>query len=194
MAARASLLILHARPAPRQVCISRGGDILVRGDGVSTISEILQGLFAPKAFDAIRQQVMRFLRIRRADHSVGEFFAEFDLIRREAGPKVGMGAGYPDQIASILRMDNAALSRQEKSLLMAICHTSLWFADASANMRRLFVSRGIERRQDAMISRKAVEPRVSDEDLEAPAAYGGAKCGGRGRRRKRVPQKRVGTR
>ena len=65
--ARASLLISHMRPAPRQACLAAGGDIPDRADGVSKILDILRTYSAPEAVDAIHQQVMRFMRFRRAD-------------------------------------------------------------------------------------------------------------------------------
>ena len=56
--ARASLLISRGQPAPRQVCLAEGGDILDRGDGVSKISDALQTYFAPESVYAIRKLVM----------------------------------------------------------------------------------------------------------------------------------------
>ena len=40
--ARVSLSILHAQPAPRQVCLAEGSDISGHGDGVSQILNIAQ--------------------------------------------------------------------------------------------------------------------------------------------------------
>ena len=102
---------------------------------------ILRNCFAPEAADAIRHQVTRYVRFRGADQSIDEYIAEYDLLRRKAESEMEMGAGYPEQFVSVLRMDNAALSRHEKSLVMASCHRSLEFETASGNMRRLFGSR-----------------------------------------------------
>ena len=43
--ARASLSILHAQPAPRQVCLAEGSDISGHGDGVSQILNISRNYF-----------------------------------------------------------------------------------------------------------------------------------------------------
>ena len=59
LTARASLLILRARPAPRQVCLAAGSDIPDHADGASKILNISRSYFAPEAVDAIHQQVMR---------------------------------------------------------------------------------------------------------------------------------------
>ena len=84
---------------------------------------------------------------------------------------MGMGAGFPGQFASILRMSNAGVSRREKSLVIASCRRSLKFADASANMWRLFGSRGGGTRQDALFTEEAAESRASDEDMDDSADY-----------------------
>ena len=47
LAARASLLILHMRPAPCQVCLVEGSAILDHSDGVSKIFDILRNYLAP---------------------------------------------------------------------------------------------------------------------------------------------------
>ena len=121
--ARASVLILQMQPAPRQLCLGDGSDILGRSDGAAKTLEIPRNSFAPGAAGAIRRQVMRYMRLRRADQSIYEKCAEYDLLRR--------GPGRSEQFVSILRMDNAPLSRHEKSLVMASCHKSLKFAHAS---------------------------------------------------------------
>ena len=165
-------MALRAQPVPRQVCLAEGSDILDHSDGVAEILNILRNYFAPEAVGAIHQQLMRFMRFRRTDQSVDENIAEYDLLRQKAEPEMEMGAGFPEQFASKLNMDNAALSRHEKSLVMASCHESLRPEDASANMRRLFGSRGSGSRQDALLTEEAAESCASDEDLDVLAANG----------------------
>ena len=103
-----------------------------------------------------------------------------------------MGTGYPERFVSTLRMENAALSRHEQSLVMAICRRSLRFEDASANMRRLFGSRGGGSRQDDLFSGEAAEPRASDGHLDVLAAYRKAKKQGAGRKKGGGPPERGG--
>ena len=55
-----------------------------------------------------------------------------------------------------------------------------WRAVAKANMRRFFGSRGSGCRQDALLTEETVEPRGSDEELDALAAYRRAKKQGAG--------------
>ena len=109
LAARALSLALSPGPAPRQVCLVEGGDVLGRHDGVSPTWAILRTSFAPEAADAIRQQVMKFTRYRRSGPFSDEYFVEFDPLRRKAESKMETGAGFPEQFVSILRMHYAGL-------------------------------------------------------------------------------------
>ena len=67
-------------------------------DGVTRILGILRGYFAPEAADAIYQQVVRFVNYRGSDQSISEYITEYDLLRRQVGSKMAMGAGFPEQI------------------------------------------------------------------------------------------------
>ena len=81
---------------PRQICLSAGGDHLGDQGGVARILEILRRHISLGAADVIYQQVVRFSQCRRADQSMAEFIAEFDLLRREAGSKIEMSTGFPE--------------------------------------------------------------------------------------------------
>ena len=47
------------------------------------------------------------------------YLIEFDVLRRKAEAGVVMGGPFSEACVSILRMQNAALSRNENSLLLA---------------------------------------------------------------------------
>ena len=130
--------VLRMNSAPRQVCLPAGGGNFDDQGGVARISEILRSYFAPEAADAIYQRAMRFTQFCRADQSIDGFSAGFDFLRLGAESKMKMGAGCPAQFARVLRMCNAALLRQEKSLKMACAQKSLMFTDVPANMRSFF--------------------------------------------------------
>ena len=95
--------------APRQFWQSAAGGHLDNQEGVARILEVLRNYFAPEAADAIYRQVMRFTQYRRAEQPADEFIVEFDLLRRKAESKMGMGTGFPEQFASIWRMRYAGL-------------------------------------------------------------------------------------
>ena len=135
-ASRAPLLVSRAYPAPRQGCLVASGGCLGNYDGVARILEILRNYFDSGAADAIRQQVIRSTQFRRAEQSIDDFIAEFDLLRRKAEPKMDTGAGFPGQSFSILRMNYAGLPRQGKSLAMASSHKSLKSDEVAATTRR----------------------------------------------------------
>ena len=71
-----------------------------------------------------------------------------------------MGAGFPEQFISMLRVNNAGSPRRGKSLAMANERRISEFVEAAANMRRLCGSRGAGGRQDALIAGEAVGPRM----------------------------------
>ena len=103
-----------------------------------------------------------------------------------------MGPGFPDQFISILRMHNAALPRQEVSLVMASSRERLKFEEVAANMRRLFGSRSRIGRQYALITEEAVGPLESGGDLDALSAYNKAKRQGVGKKKKNGGPERGG--
>ena len=148
--------------------------------------------FAPEAAGAIRHWVARFTRSRRTDQSTDEYFVESDLLRRRAESKRGVGAGSPEQLASVLCMGKGALSRHEKSLVTASCHRCPRFEDGSANLRRLFGPRGRGGRQGALLTEEAARPRQSTGDIDFSAAYRKARKQGTGKKKKEGPPKRGG--
>ena len=74
---------------------------------------------------------MRWARYRRTDQTIDDYIVDFALPRRRAESEMEMGAGFPGQVSSILRMNNAGLSGREESLVMASSHKSL-----KVNVRR----------------------------------------------------------
>ena len=94
------------------------------------------------------------------------------------------GSGFPDQAASTLRLSNAGLPCHEKSFIFASRRRSLQLQDVLAATRRLFGLRGGGSRQDALSTEEAAEPRASDEDSDASAAWSKRKKGGRVRKRR----------
>ena len=82
-----------------------------------------------------------------------------------------MGAGFPEQLISTLRMNNVGLTRRGKSLMMASCQKSLKFEKVAANTRRLFGSRGNGGLQAVLITEEAVEPCEGDGDKDTCVAY-----------------------
>ena len=70
--------------------------------------EISRDYFAPE-----------FAQFRRTAKTIDEYIAEYDLRQRQAGSKMDVGAGIPEHPVSILRVQNAGLFRQEKSLVLS---------------------------------------------------------------------------
>ena len=83
---------------------------------------------------------------------------------------MSMGAGFPDEFASVLCMQNASLSKNERQLVMASVGSSLSFVHVAAQMRRLFGNIGTAQNQDALVA-QGMDNVSDEEDSEAWAAY-----------------------
>ena len=104
------------------------------------------------------------------------YLIEFDVFCRKAEAGVIMGGPCPEACVSILRMQNAALSRNGKSLFLASVQGPLDFPIAAEPMRRLFGSLGGPARRDGLGTTDfhmeeeeedlAYEPRVADRKAE----------------------------
>ena len=75
---------------------------------------------------------------------------EFDVLRRKAEARVVTGWSHPHGHVSSVRMQIAAASRNEKSLLLASAQGSSGFLSAAKQMRRLFEPCGGVARQDVL--------------------------------------------
>ena len=89
-------------------------------------------------------------------------------------------------------MQNAGLSRREKSMASASSQKSLKFADAAADMRRLFGSAGGAARPDILFKRDADGPLGCDRDQEARVTHKRTKKQGWVRKGGAAPPRLVG--
>ena len=172
---------------PREVRLFTGDAHVADQRGVARILGFLRIHFASEAVDATQYKVILFSQYRRTDQSSGESVAEFFLLRRKAESKTEMDNGFPEQVATKLRMHSAAPSRCEQTPVIASSRRSLGFMGVAANLRRFSGSRGGGSRQDVLITEEAVGPLGSDEDQEACVAYKKVGKEGLGQKRKDGP-------
>ena len=64
------------------------------------------------------------------------YLLEFEMLRQRAEARFDMGTGFPDEFASVLCIQNAALSKTEKQLVVASVGSSLVFGNVAAQTRR----------------------------------------------------------
>ena len=119
---RASKLIPRMGTNARQVCLNAGGDSALRGADVGSIWKVLRTYFQSDAIGRICQQETKFSQSKRAHQYMGRYLLEFEFLLREAGARVFTGGASPHVYVSISRMQNAAPSRNGKSLLLAGVH------------------------------------------------------------------------
>ena len=176
-------LLLHMTDIERNVCMSVGKDHIGNSVRPQQISRTLRGRFAPDATDAIYQDVAKFMNFKRVDQTVDTYLMEFDVMREKAEARMGMGHGFPDEFASVLCVQNAALLGNGKSMGLACVQNNLAFPGAPSLMRRLFGPRGSAVRQDVLAAAD-LGPALGEEDYAAWVAYRKARKGQKRERRR----------
>ena len=99
--------------------MSAGRDVLGNLDGAEQISRILRERFAPDAIDLIFQDMAKFTYSKRAGQKMGTYIMEFEMLREKAESQMLMGSGPPDAFVSVMCTQNAALSKNEKTMVLA---------------------------------------------------------------------------
>ena len=94
---------------------------------------------------------------------MGRYLLEFDFLRRKAEARAMAGGAFPDAVAPVSRMQNAALPGNEKSPVTARVRGSLDSPSVAKQMRRRLGPCGGVARQDGLAAR----------DLEVGAAEEG---------------------
>ena len=83
-------------------------------DGAEQILNISRNGFAPDKVDRIFQDVAKFPFCKRTTQDMDTFKLEFDISRQKAEARMSKGTGLPDECASLLCMQNAPLSKNER--------------------------------------------------------------------------------
>ena len=81
-----------------------------------------------------------------------------------------VGSGFPDAFVPAQCMQNAALTKNEKTLVSAISGNALAFPQASAQMPRMFGPCGYASRRDLLVAQD-MDTVSEEEDCEAWMAY-----------------------
>ena len=167
---RAANLLLNMSDVARKVCMSVGKDDVGNAGGVAQILKILRERFAPDAINSVFLDVVKFLYFKRTQQNMDTYLSEFDMLQEKAEARLPMGSGPPDEFASVLYIQNAALSKNEKTLVPASLQNTLAFQAVSAQMRRLFGPRGYASRQDVLAAAD-MNTASKEEDFETWMAY-----------------------
>ena len=127
-------------------------------DAAEHVVNTLGNYLATGTAGPIYQGVVRLPQFRRGGQYIDRYTVEFDLLRRDAEPKMRIGAGSPVASVSVFCAQRAALSRREKSLASASSRRSLLFEDVAMAMRRVFGSWGGAVRQGVPAAEDVGEP------------------------------------
>ena len=134
----AAHLLLHMSDVARKESLSVGRDVIDNLDGAEQILRVPRERFAPEAIDSIFQDMAQFMYLERTGQKMDTCIMEFEMLREKAESPVLMGSGLPNAFISVLCMQNAALSKNGKTAVLASSGNALAFPQASAQMRRLF--------------------------------------------------------
>ena len=80
---------------------------------------------------------------------------EFEDLQHNAGARMAMGAGFPEEFVSSLLVQNTASSENDMSPVWARVQGAMAFAEAAKQMRRLFGKCGSAAREDVLVAADA---------------------------------------
>ena len=86
---------------------------------------------APDALGAVHQEVVQFPDYRKTANAIGDFLAYFDLLQKRAGSCLEPGRTFPDPYTVILCTERAALTQNQKGLVLTSTQGQLAFVGAS---------------------------------------------------------------
>ena len=156
------MLLLRIDTLALQVRLNAGGDAHFRRAGVGATWEIPRTYFRPDAWGRAYQRPAKLLR----------HLPDSDILRRIADPTMVMGGAFLGGTVSILHMQDAALLRDEKSLLLASVRGSLDLPFAAKQMCRLRGPFGGFARQDVLAAEDiAAKSDEGDLSYQAWAAW-----------------------
>ena len=112
---KAAHLLRHMSDVARKVRLNAGRREIGNLDGVGQISRISRERFAPDAIDSISQDMEKFLYFTRTEQTMDTYIMEFEMLRGKAESRLLLGSGFLNAFVSVLRMQNAALSKNEKN-------------------------------------------------------------------------------
>ena len=105
--------------------------------------------FAP---DFIDYDVVKFMNSKRTDHTMDTHLMEFDVLREKAQSRMVIVGDCPDEIASVHCMHNAAVPKNDASLVLARLLTALPSTVVSSQMRLLVGPCGSAARQGILVA------------------------------------------
>ena len=167
---RAANLLLHMSDVARKVYMTVGKDVVGNIAAAEPISRILRGRFAPGAIDSIFQDTAKVMYFKRTGQKMDTYLMEFNTSGQRAGARLIMGSGFRDEFVSVLRMRNAALTKNAQTLVLASSGNTLASQSVSAQMRRLFGPCGYAPRQDVLVAAD-MDTAPEEEAFEAWMVY-----------------------
>ena len=147
-----------------------GRDVVGNTDGADQISQTSRERCAPDAIGSSFQDMAKFTYCERTGQNTDAALMEFDMLRQKAEARMISGSGFPDEFVSVLLTKDAALPKNEKTLVLASLGNTLAIQSVSAQFRRLLGPCGYASRQDVVVAAD-MDTAPEEEDCEKWVAY-----------------------
>ena len=158
--------------------------------------------------DSNLQDMVKFMYFKRMAQEMDTYVMEFDMLRQKAEAGMITGGGFPDEFAPVLCMQNAALTKNGETWVLASLGIALTPPKVSAQTRRFFGPCGYASRQVVLLAQDMdtvseredcgvwMAYREAKRDKRDGGGHGGrekSKSSGRGRAKKAI-NRRTGER
>ena len=141
---RAANLLIHMSGVARKVCMTVGGDVIGDIGSAEHTHCISRGRFGPDSIDSICRDYVKFTYINRTGQNMDTYLME--CCAHDYGKRP------PDEFAPAPCMQNAALTNNGQTLVLASLGSTLAFQSVPAQMRRFFGPSGYASRQDVLVA------------------------------------------
>ena len=172
---RASALVLQMESTSGDLCLALGNGKFLEPAGAGMVQTVLEiiCLRMSCAVLSLEPDVVRFLHLKKATQTMDAHRAKFDLLRRKAGSRRQPGGTFPEDSVAVLCLENASLSRQAKTLVLASTRGHLGIVEIAQQARRLFGPIGCGGRQGILFvdagGKEELSP-IGRQDFEVWAA------------------------
>ena len=139
-------------------------------DAVNKGFQMLRDYFALDALGVVYRGVVRFLRLGRTAQRMDENLVKSELLGRKAEVRMKTGGAFRGTVVSILRMQNAPLSRADKLLELASAQGNVGIAAEASQRRRFCGPTGNNARRDVSMTTEGEDASDADE-IDAWVAY-----------------------
>ena len=159
-------LALRLQGQPHAIALQLGVAVLSKPNGYKGLLAELDKHYLEDKTDHVYGDITNFIRMSRTESDMSAFVARFRILQLAAESHLAADAHFPSAFLSVLLMDAAGLSSQDRKLVMAAARGSLDDKEIAGAMRRLFTEHHKPQRFAAM----ATDMQGVDADVHGDAS------------------------